>query len=302
MFNDYAGAKTVDVLTELISEKPSGEIYHYTDATGLIGMVENRSVWATSHLHLNDTMEHEFACKVLEEELRESNLSPKQQGIFRLILESFREPFYIASFSEDGNLLSQWRAYGGRGVGYSIGFAPNNPLFHSAGAEAFNLVKCRYHLVEQKRLASALVSTFEQEYWQSAISVETETGEAFRAFFHRYQWHFVLALFISACKHSSFSEEKEWRLVSQYPDRLLSRNKIRYRPGRFGVVPYFPIPLHQNNLKPRLDSITIGPAFNEEVSRSALNLLARSHLDTEHVDDSGNKVPRIASSGTPYRP
>jgi hypothetical protein len=247
-------------------------------------------------------MEHELACKLIDEELREANLPAKQQKIFRLILDSFREPFYIASFSEDGNLLSQWRAYGAQGVGYSIGFAPNNPLFHSAGAEAFNLVRCRYELPEQKRLARTLVSTFEQEYWQSTISEEAETGEVLRAFFHRYQWHFVLALFISACKHVSFSDEKEWRLVSQHPDRLLSIDKVRYRLGRFGIVPYFPIPLHQNSLKPRFDSVTVGPAFNEEASRSALSLLVRSYLDTEYVDASGKRVPHIASSNIPYRP
>jgi hypothetical protein len=43
-----------------------------------------------------------------------------------------------------------------------------------------------------------------------------------KAFFERYRWNLALALVMSALKHSGFEEEKEWRLVSQYPDEALS--------------------------------------------------------------------------------
>jgi hypothetical protein len=292
----------VDLLSELTAEKPTAEVYHYTSASGLVGIANEKALWATSHLHLNDSMEHEIALRLLEEGVREADLSDKQRRVFSFILDLFREPFYVASFSERGNLLSQWRAYGGQGVGYSIGFAPNNPLFHSAAAASFNLVRCRYEHEEQKRLARALVSTFVEEYWSSLTDKDAETPDSIRAFFRQYQWRFILALFISACKHNAFSDEREWRLVSQHPDYLADKGRIRFRPGRFGVVPYFPIPLHQDDLKPRLDSITIGPAFNEEASRKALDVLAITHLDKDYVDAQGRKVPQIIASAIPYRP
>ncbi|MDX6464193.1 MAG: hypothetical protein QOE55_7890 [Acidobacteriaceae bacterium] len=291
----------MDLLSELTSQKPPAEIYHYTDAAGLIGIVHGKAIWATSHLHLNDASEHQIAGNLINEELKKAKLSDQQRRVFGLILKSFQEPYYIASFSERGNLLSQWRAYAGLGLGYSIGFAPTNPLFHAAGSEAFNLVKCQYKLKDQRRFARYLVLTFEEQYWATGADKGTESGEILRGFFRRYGWHYALALFVSTCKHSSFAAEREWRLVSQYPDRLAQLNKIRYRTGRFGIVPYFPIPLtpHPDG-KPRFDSITIGPAANEDASRKALESLVKTRLDD--AESPGKTKPQIISSKIPYRP
>jgi hypothetical protein len=38
------------------SNKPP-HVYHYTDATGVCGILENSSIWATSYLFLNDLSE-----------------------------------------------------------------------------------------------------------------------------------------------------------------------------------------------------------------------------------------------------
>jgi hypothetical protein len=208
----------------------------------------------------------------------------------------------VASFSERGNDLSQWRSYAGHGVGYSIGFAPNNPLFDSAKYEAFNLVKCIYSRKRQSALAKALVQTFEEQYSSSQRPQHDDEGESFRALSRQYNWHYALTLFVSACKHSSFSSEKEWRLVCQHPDRLLEIGKIHFRVGRFGVVPHFPIPLDQSNLRPRFDTVFVGPAANVEASLSALRTLADAHLNTSHVNAQGDQVPRLLSSAIPYRP
>ncbi|HEY2467771.1 MAG TPA: DUF2971 domain-containing protein [Terracidiphilus sp.] len=118
-------------------QQPSGGIlYHYTTADGLKGIVENEELWATSAYYLNDSAEILYGYRVLDlalqEWLKRTNLP--EDSVARGLAESLRSyfgqdalernvitPIYLACFCEEGNLLSQWRAYGSSG-GYSIGF------------------------------------------------------------------------------------------------------------------------------------------------------------------------------------
>ncbi len=42
-------------------------LYHYTSAAGLMGIVQNREIWATESNYLNDPTEVGFASRVLED-------------------------------------------------------------------------------------------------------------------------------------------------------------------------------------------------------------------------------------------
>ena len=86
---------------------------------------------------------------------------------------------------------------------------------------------------------------------------------------------------MSALKHKGFEEEKEWRLVSQYPEEALYG--VSFRSGRFGITPYFELPI---------DEIIIGPTSNRTVSRAALDIL---------LSKSEMVVGRIKISNTPLR-
>jgi hypothetical protein len=76
---------------------------------------------------------------------------------------------------------------------------------------------------------------------------------------------------MSALKHTGFEEEKEWRLVSQYPSDALYG--MSFRPGRFGITPYFELPLDLNKCPRVIDEIVIGPTSNRTASREALEVL-----------------------------
>lgn len=148
-------------------------------------------------------------------------------------------------------------------------------LFASAQQHHFNLVRCEYDLREQKKLCDYLVQSFrdgmvsKQSWWPSDKDVPSRV----RAFFMRYQWNLALALVMSALKHRGFEEEREWRLVRQYPDEALYG--VAFRPGRFGVTPYFELPLKvKEDAEPcRIDEIVIGPTPNRPASRAALDVL-----------------------------
>jgi hypothetical protein len=174
-----------------------------------------------------------------------------------------------------------------------LGFKQSNALFASAQQHHFNLVRCAYELREQKGLCGYLVESFmegmvtKQSWWPS----EKDVPSRVRAFFTRYQWNLALALVMSALKHRGFEEEREWRLVSQYPDEALYG--VAFRPGRFGVTPYFELPLDLKKDDPRkIDEIVIGPTSNHTASRAALDiLLSKCEI----------AVSQIKSSHTPLR-
>ncbi len=129
-------------------------LYHYTNATGLHGIVTGQHLRATNIAYLNDAEEHigyfdRRLPKIVDEALRstlESRASPaflsaKKSEVdeavaaqtehlvdaIRVTTLKFNEP-YIASFSrppieseKDDGVLSQWQAYGSDG-GYAIVF------------------------------------------------------------------------------------------------------------------------------------------------------------------------------------
>lgn len=139
---------------DVVTQYP--ELWHYTTASGLKGILETQQLWATNVFYLNDAEEFiGFFDRKLEAILKDgveaaiSEASKTPSGIERLqslggsertiatiprqFAEALREtsvklPAYVASFcarepgttSHDG-LLSQWRGYGHDG-GYAVVF------------------------------------------------------------------------------------------------------------------------------------------------------------------------------------
>jgi len=282
----------MELLDRFIREKPSGRLYHYTCATGLIGIVQSGKLWATDYRHLNDRKEYQIGAMLLRDELRSSRLSEEQCTAFESLVLHTQRGCFVLSFSERGDQLSQWRAYCPSGNGYALGFGQQNSLFSSAKRHHFNLIRCEYDHREQQKLSRYLVEAF----MEGTVSRKSSLGRAstvesrVKTFFDRYKWNLALALVMSALKHSGFEEEKEWRLVSQYPEDALYG--VSFRSGRFGVTPYFELPMATGDGPHHIDEIIIGPTSNRTVSRAALDLL---------LSKSNTAVGHIKVSHTPLR-
>ena len=68
----------------------------------------------------------------------------------------------VCSFSEEGDILSQWRAYGDGVAKFSIGFS--GALLRQVSAQMnFLLVPCLYREVKQRELVRALLELVLQE-------------------------------------------------------------------------------------------------------------------------------------------
>ena len=96
-------------------------LYHYTDQKGLIGILQSRNIWASHIRYLNDSSEGKLFIKRFSELLKEAGTEKKTVKIMENLVD--QQHVFIASFSELGDSLSQWRAYSGGGGVYSIGFS-----------------------------------------------------------------------------------------------------------------------------------------------------------------------------------
>ena len=160
-------------------------LHHYTTADGLLGIVNQRVIYATSAQFLNDYSEILYGLTMANDAI----LAIKQTagGFFdhmflnaivnKLDRVDIRGNFHIVCFCEKRDLLSQWRGYGANG-GYSLDFHIAEMLDPKqlVGRE---LVKVLYDRTTQKQLIESLI----QRYYR-----------AFREVFELDKGNFSLAL------------------------------------------------------------------------------------------------------------
>ena len=122
-----------DRLLQLQEEKKILEpLYHYTDASGLKGIVESQQIWFTSHRYLNDPSELILGIDAAQEAIAIVKAERSARvGVFCDILANLFNignitkslEYLVASFSRERDDLGQWRAYGCNGHGFALGLA-----------------------------------------------------------------------------------------------------------------------------------------------------------------------------------
>ena len=107
------------------------ELWHYTDASGLVGILKSGQIWATQVSCLNDTLEQRHFGNLVHDAVkahRRQNPDPLFEPLYRAaddLLENrdfTTDGQFAACFSEAEDDLGQWRGYGGGECGYAIGF------------------------------------------------------------------------------------------------------------------------------------------------------------------------------------
>src|ERR1700730_5288689 len=120
-----------DIWVREFHKKPNDRVWHYTGADGLLGILKSNRMWATNIKYLNDASEFKHGRTLVDEMLtKKGKDSPDLDPLLKTvvnIIEQFKtnSEVYIVCFCEGNgadDLLSQWRAYGANGGGYSIGF------------------------------------------------------------------------------------------------------------------------------------------------------------------------------------
>jgi len=276
-------------------EKCPALLYHYTTQKGLLGIIQSKKIWATHHQFLNDTQEYLHAKNLVAKELAERCTTAPPDAL--LLLNEMRASLdgpgnedvslFVASFSEYGDSLSQWRAYGGSTSGFALGFAGDQLDL----PERFTIARCIYKPEMQYDVVNSLIADVlgrPQVPVVGALNAKLIVQTGLLMELHRF------ALFF---KHEKFHEEREWRIVSPVmmgvapsypvPDE---ETELRFKEGKSMPTPYRCIPLGKGSLP--LSEVVVGPNPNPAgQSERSVRILLNSERGFGNVAVRSSKIP-----------
>ena len=278
---------------EILFRQPPEILYHYTGQEGLLGIIGEREIWASHTQYLNDQREFRHAIELVQDELSlMAERAGTQAGPFVAEMDQGMRQHdgmesinvCVCSFSEKGDILSQWRAYGDGVAKYSIGFS--GVLLRQVSDRMNSwLVPCLYGEQEQRELVRALLEDVLQENMARATQGDVESedrdlprGGNLIAYLNRYA---------PILKHETFSEEREWRIVTR--PLPCTHQRFGYRPGRSMLIPYYRIPLAGADVEFGIDRIVVGPAPHGDQAVEAVKSLVVKHR--RKVQVLGSVVP-----------
>lgn len=260
----------------------------------------------------DDLSELQYSRDLVEKRLSvcldQQKITEIQKDFIGRIKSSF-DPFqfghsvFSASFCEEGNLLSQWRAYRGRGGGYAIGFDFFNML--RLLSRPCVLRRVVYDEKDQIKLIDSIITDFLNAIQGQSKSRRTEEiSESFLPSLCQV-FRSVIGELLFCFKHPDFKEEREWRLVhfaSVSPTSDRNGELPKYRSYDGNIIPYFPVEFEKAITLSRDDAygygfpivdLMIGPTINADLNQESAKLLLLS-LNPDIV-------PNISRSGIPLR-
>lgn len=283
-----------------VDRPPTVSLYHYTSLSGLMGIVENKKLWATHVSYMNDASELRHATSLLASRIRELSSAASEPRLRALVQlnEWLQHGFlydhllFACSFTTNGNLLSQWRAYCPPGKGVSLGFDPDE-LMSRADAQGFVLAQCVYDLEDQRDLLEEVLQTMltTAEDWGEAAPNKRHPSQSYYDAFERHEDQLLNTC--ALIKHPAFAEEAEWRAVSRVSRNLKDRS-LKFREGAARLIPYvdFELPTTSEGTL-SLDTVFVGPAPEGNI--------AFSSIDAYLTNRCASPRRGIAASGAPWR-
>jgi len=287
-------------------DSPPPVFYHYTSMDGLLGIARSGAIRATHVRYLNDTTEATWMWSIVHQQLirmRDSAKDDKAHDQLTALVKSLESRNklnqFVSSFSENGDDLSQWRAYCPGAVGYSIGFDSTAlrtqwVLDPSGGDASFvggTLCKIRYI---SEDTADAI-----KDLWGRLLEATPSIRKELENQGFSLPEREVIVLWMSVVgpsfKHAGFSSEREWRLVIIKPHQPMPGQ--RFRPGKSSIVPYVEMELNRNEHRnPRVPymirEVRVGPSPDPQLSVDALKAMFLSL---------GHPEVQIEPSSIPYR-
>lgn len=293
----------MDILKKHFSSVPNKPLYHYTTLKGFLGIINDGEIWATNIFYMNDQTELNRATNLLNAELDpiietlkvehiklgpralgpETNPDVLKVGAKIRFLENVKAAvsdltkdnkiqFYVCSFTELDDSLSQWRGYCQDGNGISMGFDFNG--FKT------NLVlrKCNYDEKHQKQMLKELVDWWFNQL-DSNIHKTSKLNFSIDAIISS---HFVIECINSFFrvapffKHPKYEEEAEWRIVLGGEKKALGKH-IRIVDSINILKPYYCLKLAW---LPQLKHLRVGPSSHISLNKSSARGKHRENIGT----------------------
>jgi hypothetical protein len=263
---------------------PETMLWHYTNGSSLIAILESMSIYSTQISCLNDATELKCGSTLFHDALRELRAETSNDQMAESLLDGaisyFKEDpnyqaasfHFVACFSEEEDDLSQWRAYGCGENGYAIGF-------RAAGLSKIPksmLVRVNYDTDLQRKLAmkvaTEMVRFFKEGVRKYAPSDLIPFGQEFLE-----AWEKQLVMIAPMVKNPGFFKEKEYRIAKGFAAadleglRFIQKNTMMSRhlplrpPGRDRSEPY----------RLPIAKVMVGPSRHLPISRNSVATLLR---------------------------
>jgi hypothetical protein len=236
----------------------------------MMGIVEQRSFWVSDIRYLNDSEELRHLGRWLNGTAgrREQTEGPQKvltqfrEWLRHRLLIDFGPTLFVGSFTERGNLLSQWRGYCQHGRGVSIGFNPFKMIEYTQ-RHSFMIGRCIYDRQAKSDLAEQVINTIISTAESNGESSELHPCQSYHGIFREIEPE--LLRIATLVKDDSFHEEKEWRVVSPVFSNYIEP-PIKFREGSSMLIPYMELPLGDSGQKIQIEEIFVGPTPYEPVN------------------------------------
>ncbi|MFQ9247050.1 MAG: DUF2971 domain-containing protein [Clostridium paraputrificum] len=219
--------------------KKDNLIYHYCSLETFFAIITNKCIRLSDLNKTNDYMEKRWITTLIEGELIsalkeweiEINLNEdywysdnakSHMKYYKNEMESVlyhEKPVLISCFSEEKDILSQWRAYGNDGMGVSIGFDYKLLKLLEKGENKIWVEKVLYKENQQKALLDSCINNtlcyMEKYFNNDEFKVTKDYNNYFRDNFDIFCEVLPDYLEQVSCyiKNPAFSEEKEVRII-----------------------------------------------------------------------------------------
>ena len=263
-----------------------GEVYHYTSAAGLEGIVRSRHVWATHIQALNDTGELEYGLQFIRQRVAErsggSSLVADEVDQIIHAIDGKSAQVFVTSASSNGNSLPQFRMYSQ----YCLSLPGRTWAIRGDRAGRIPGARWRPVIYDEHRardIVDKVLRDISVSAWEAGSINEPEvTGPTSSAILKALM---IVALHI---KHPAFHSEEEVRLAFGVPDEF-SREFVRSRVGPEGVVPYVEVgPSASDELDIR--SVCVGPPARS-IDLLGVRSLLNMHGYEERVEVTASDLP-----------
>lgn len=270
------------------------KLYHYCNSSAFMSIIKNKYFWLSDTKYTNDKEEicafKDAVGAALNELVCNKKINEEMANKIWITYVYNTLPGYISCFSEEDDLLSQWRSYGDDGNGVAIGVDFNSLSIERGGPFRMctNEKKC---YGRQVLYINELWKNEIKNFFKKILDGKKNMGEVSPDDLSEI---FNLSYYT---KNDGFKEEAEWRITylpllmfeketMEVVDDLPAFKEIKFRSTRDKIISYFEFSFKPESVK----EIILGPKNNFDVETLRMFLGANGF---KGVNIKKSKIPYI---------
>jgi hypothetical protein len=240
-------------------------IYHYTNASGLEGILKTKQLWFTERNYMNDIYDEKNVKKYIKENFGKA-INFKGSVLEETLIPNITQ--YVFSTTPEKDVIHQW-AYYGKGDSYCIELERKKLIDYLYDIKDENEAFYYGPVLYDDKIKIQIINDVANDYKNSVLkSLDSPIFDA------RNSEHIKIAknvyrYFYSLIKQYGHYCEKEYRFLFE----TTKEPEFRTKDGLF--IPYQII--ENRSMKLPINKIIIGPSNHEEVAKDGLRLFLKKY-------------------------